>query len=118
MGHTFVLRDGAPVWSLGTPGNVYWTVPQVLSNRLDFGMDPYAAEDAPRLLPLTDDYRVPVESRLGPSVPADLARLGVLVDPLPAYDYHMGSFQMCWRGDEGTLHSTAGPRRAGSAAGY
>jgi gamma-glutamyltranspeptidase/glutathione hydrolase len=118
MGHTFVLRDGRPVWSLGTPGNVYWTVPQVLSNRLDYGLDPYAAEDAPRLLPLTDDYKVPVESRLAPAVPAGLARLGLLVDPLPAYDYHMGSFQMCWRDEDGTLHATAGPRRAGSAAAY
>src|SRR5262249_54342883 len=88
IGSAIVLRDGRPVWSLGTPGTPYNTVPQVLLNGLHYGMDPYAAEDAPRLGPLTDDYKVPVESRIPETVVADLARLGVLVDPLPGYDYH------------------------------
>jgi gamma-glutamyltranspeptidase/glutathione hydrolase len=118
IGNTLVLEDGAPVWSLGSPGNVHCTVPQVLLNRLDYGLDPYRAEDEPRMLPLTDDYTLPIESRLAPSVVADLARLGVLVDPLPPYDFHMGSFQMSWRDPDGTLNATAGPRRAGSAAAF
>lgn len=118
IGNTIVLKDGRPWWSLGTPGNVHCTMPQVLSNVLDYGMDPYQAEDAPRVLPLTDDYRVPVESRIPPSVVTDLARLGVLVDPLPAYDYHMGSFQMSWRDGDGRLRAAAGPRREGKAAGF
>jgi gamma-glutamyltranspeptidase / glutathione hydrolase len=118
FGHTFVMSDGRPWLSLGSPGNVHCTVPQVLSNVLDHGMDPYAAEDAPRILPLTDDYKVGVESRAGADVVDGLARLGVLVDPLPAYDYHMGSYQMCWRTDDGVLHSSAGPRRSGNSAGF
>jgi gamma-glutamyltranspeptidase / glutathione hydrolase len=40
------------------------------------------------------------------------------VDPLPSYDYHMGSFQMSWRDGDGRLHATAGPRREGKAAGF
>lgn len=118
IGNTIVFRDGAPVWSLGTPGNVFCTVPQVLLNRLDYGLEPYEAEDAPRMLPLTDDYTLPIESRISESVVRGLARLGVLVDPLPTYDYHMGSFQMSWRDGDGTLHATTGPRRAGAAAGF
>lgn len=118
IGNTIVLKDGRPWWSLGTPGNVHCTMPQVLTNVLDYGMDPYQAEDAPRMLPLTDDYRVQVESRIPESVVTGLARLGVLVDPLPRYDYHMGSFQMSWRDDDGTLHATAGPRREGKAAAF
>ena len=118
VGNTFVLRDGKPVWSLGTPGFPIWTVPQVLLNRLDYRMGPYEAEDAPRVFPLTDDYRLPLESRISSAVTADLARLGVLADPVLGYDYHMGSFQMSWRSDDGLLHSSAGPRRAGSAAGF
>jgi gamma-glutamyltranspeptidase/glutathione hydrolase len=116
LGNTLVLRDGRPWWSLGSPGNVQCTVPQVLSNVLDFGMDPYAAEDAPRMLPLEDNYSIEVESRLQPGVVEGLAALGVRVKPLPAYDYHMGSYQMSWRDDDGSLFSTAGPRRSGSAA--
>jgi gamma-glutamyltranspeptidase/glutathione hydrolase len=113
-----VLKDGQPVWSLGTPGNVFCTVPQVLANHLDHGLDPYAAEDAPRMLPITSDYKIPVESRIPQRVVDDLLKLGVLVDPLPRYDYHMGSYQMSWRDADGTLHATAGPRRAGVAAGW
>jgi gamma-glutamyltranspeptidase/glutathione hydrolase len=117
IGNTLVFRDGRPWWSLGSPGNVHCTVPQVLANVLDYDMDPYAAEDAPRMLPLEEGYTLPVESRIAPDVVAGLARLGVLLKPLPPYDYHMGSFQMSWLRD-GVLHSTAGPRRAGLAAGF
>jgi gamma-glutamyltranspeptidase/glutathione hydrolase len=116
MSSTIVLRDGKPILSLGSPGNVHCTVPQVLSNTLDYGMDPYEAEDAPRMLPLTEDYKVSVESRIPPAVVSGLAAKGVLVTPLPRYDWHMGSYQMSWRGEDGLLHGSAGPRRAGRAA--
>lgn len=46
LSNTMVLRNGKPWLSLGSPGNVHCTVPQVLSNILDFGMDPYAAAAA------------------------------------------------------------------------
>jgi gamma-glutamyltranspeptidase/glutathione hydrolase len=118
IGNTFVFQDGQPIWSLGTPGNVYWTVAQVLLNGLDFGMDPYAAEDAARMKPLTDAYVLPVESRLPPDVVQGLARYGILIEALPAYDWHMGSYQMSWREQDGTLRSTVGPRRAGLAAAF
>jgi gamma-glutamyltranspeptidase/glutathione hydrolase len=118
LASTLVLRDGRPVWSLGSPGNIHCTVPQVLLNRLCYGMDPYDAEDAPRMLPLTDGYRLPIESRIPDRVVTDLAKMGILVDPLPRYDYHMGSYQMSWQDEDGTLHGTTGPRRAGSAAGF
>jgi len=118
LGHTFVLRDGKPWISLGTPGNVDCTMPQVLTNLLDFGMDPYAAIDAPRLLPLEDDYTLPMESRLPSDTVAGMAKLGIRIKPHPEYDWHMGSFQMSWRDDNGTLHSTTDPRRAGKAAGF
>jgi gamma-glutamyltranspeptidase/glutathione hydrolase len=81
-------------------------------------MDPYQAEDTPRMFGLQDDYRVPVEDRIPAEVVDGLASLGILVDPWPGYDYHMGSFQMSWRDGDGTLHGSAGPRRAGSADGF
>jgi gamma-glutamyltranspeptidase/glutathione hydrolase len=118
VGHTFVLKDGEPVWSLGTPGFPPWSVPQVLVNRLHYGLGHYEAEDAPRMRPLTDEYKLQIESRIPRRVVSDLAKLGILVDPLPPYDWELGSFQMSWRDSDGTLHSAAGPRRAGSAAGY
>jgi gamma-glutamyltranspeptidase/glutathione hydrolase len=115
MSNTIVLKNGRPVLSLGSPGNVHCTVPQVLSNALDYGMDPYKAEDTPRMLPLGDDYKLSVESRIPASVVSGMARKGILIDPLPRYDYHMGSYQMSWRTSDGVLHGSVGPRRAGKA---
>lgn len=117
LSNTMVLRDGRPWLSLGSPGNVHCTVPQVLSNILDFGMDPYDADDAPRCLPYEDDHTITVESRVAPDVPAGLARLGVLTNPLPDYDYHMGTYQMAWREPDGGLGACTGPRREGVADG-
>jgi gamma-glutamyltranspeptidase/glutathione hydrolase len=106
------------VHSLGTPGNVHCTVPQVLSNVLDFGMEPYEAAVQPRMLPLRDDYVLEIESRIPEAVAAGLMKLGVRIKPLPTYDYHMGSFQMSWRDPRtGLLGSNVDPRRAGLAGG-
>jgi len=118
IGNTIVLRDGAPVLSMGTPGNVHCTIPQVLSNCLDFGMDPYDASVVPRMLPLHDDYTLEIESRISEPVAADLMKMGIRIKPLPTYDYHMGSFQMAWRDPKtGMLNSSVDPRRAGQAGG-
>ncbi len=116
LSNTLVMRDGKPVYSLGSPGNVHCTVPQVLSNIIDYGMEPYEADDRPRMLPLTDDYELGVESRVPPAFTEGLASQGILVTPLPRYDYHMGTYQMSWQDDDGTLHGCAGPRREGKAA--
>ncbi|MBE3123830.1 MAG: gamma-glutamyltransferase [Planctomycetes bacterium] len=117
IGNTMVFKDGRPVWSLGSPGNVHCTVPQVLAYRLHFGLEPYAAADAPRMLPMTDDFGLLIEDRVSAEAQAGLARLGVRVKASPAYDFHMGSFQMCWRNDQGTLDACADPRRCGVADG-
>lgn len=118
IGNTIVLKDGKPWFSLGTPGNVHVTMPQVLSNVLDFGMEPYEAAVAPRLMSLRDDYTLEIESRIPAEVVAGLARMGITVNPLPEYDYHMGSFQMSWRDPKtGLLNSSSDPRRAGQAGG-
>ena len=120
VGSTFVLgQDGRPWLALGTPGNVYGTIPQVLSSILDYGLDPYTAAVLPRMDPLRDDYVLEIESRLPEQVVAGMTRLGIQIQPLPMYDYNMGSFQICWRDPaSGLLHSSADPRRAGKAAGF
>jgi gamma-glutamyltranspeptidase/glutathione hydrolase len=119
VGSTFVMSDGRPWLALGTPGNVYGTIPQVLSSILDYGMQPDEAADLPRMDPLRDDYVLEIESRLPAQVIAGLAQRGIQVRPLPMYDYNMGSFQICWRDHgDGELRSSADPRRAGKAGGF
>ena len=118
MGNTLVFKDGKPVLSLGTPGNVYCTVPQVLTYILDFKLDPYAAADAPRMLPLAEDNSVIVEDRLSAETVKKVQSMGMTVRAAQPYDFHMGSFQMCFRDPKtGELGATADPRRCGVADG-
>ena len=118
LGNTMVLRDGAPVFSLGSPGNVYYTIPQMLTNLLDFNMEPYAAVDAPRLQPMSEYGSVTMEDRISTEAIAGLMASGVGVQALPAYQWQMGSFQMCFR-EHGTglLGAVTDPRRCGVASG-
>ena len=118
MSNTMVMRDGRPWLSMGSPGNVYCTVPQMLSNVLDYTYDPYEAAVLPRMLPMGDDYGITIEARLPEKVVRDLARLGATVRPRPPYDVPMGSYQQAWRDPStGLLSASTDPRRAGQAGG-
>jgi gamma-glutamyltranspeptidase / glutathione hydrolase len=64
IGNTIVLKNGKPILSMGTPSNVHCTIPQMLSNVLDYGKDPYEAAVLPRMLPMRDDYTVEIETRI------------------------------------------------------
>jgi gamma-glutamyltranspeptidase/glutathione hydrolase len=118
IGNTLVFKNGRPVLSAGSPGNVHCTVPQVLAYVLDFKMDPYAAVDAPRMLPMNEARGIVVEDRLGTGVVEDLYKLGVRVAVTPGYDYHMGSFSVIAREqDTDRYTAVADPRRCAVAAG-
>ena len=118
IGNTLVLKGGKPVLSAGSPGNVHCTVPQVLTYALDMKLDPYAAVDAPRMLPMTESRTVTIEDRLAPGVVEELNRLGVRVGVTPAYDYHMGSFSVIHRDERSESYSAvADPRRCAVADG-
>lgn len=118
IGNTLVLRDGEPVLSAGSPGNVFCTVPQVLTYALDLGLSPQDAVTAPRMLPMSEARGVLIEDRLGPGVVADLHKLGVRVAVVAAYDYHMGSFSVIARDRrKGTYTAVADPRRCAVADG-
>jgi gamma-glutamyltranspeptidase/glutathione hydrolase len=119
MGNTIVMKAGKPVLSMGTPGNVHCTIPQMLSTVLDYGKDPYEAAVLPRMLPMRNDMTIEIENRIPTRVLADLVKMGAKLKPLPPYDFHMGSFQQAWR-DQGTglLNAATDPRRAGQAGGF
>ena len=107
-----------PVLSAGTPGNVHCTVPQVLTNLLDFKMAPYAAVDAPRMTPLSETKTITMEDRFAEQTLVGLAKLGYRVTALPAYDYHMGSFAVIARDEQsGTYEAVEDPRRMAVAGG-
>src|SRR5262249_48563286 len=118
LGNTIVLKDGKPVISMGTPGNVHCTMPQMLSSVLDYGKDPYEADLLPGRLPMRDDYTIEIETRISERVLKALVKMGAQLKPLPPWDFHMGSFQQAWRDPRtGTLSAATDPRRAGAAGG-
>ena len=118
IGNTFVLKDGRPILSAGSPGNVHCTVPQVLTYALDFMLDPYAAVDAPRMLPMSEARAITIEDRLETGVVENLHKLGVRVSVIPGYDIHMGSFSVIAREESGdTYTAVADPRRCAVADG-
>lgn len=119
IGNTLVLKEGRPVLSAGSPGNVFCTVPQVLTYALDLGLSPHDAVVAPRMLPMSEARGVLIEDRLAPGVVEDLHKLGVRVAVTPAYDYHMGSFSVIARDEgSGTYTAVADPRRCAVADGF
>jgi gamma-glutamyltranspeptidase/glutathione hydrolase len=118
IGNTLVLKDGKPVLSAGSPGNIHCTLPQVLTYVLDFKLDPHSAVDAPRMLPMSETRTVVIEDRLAPGVVEHLHRLGVRVGVVAGYDYHMGSFSVIARDEaSGTLTAIADTRRCAVADG-
>lgn len=117
IGNTLVLREGVPVLSLGSPGNVHCTVPQVITYWSEFGYSAFDSAAAPRLLPIAEDGSILIEDRLSDSTIKGLYALGVNVKVSEAWDFHMGSFQMCHRATDGSLTAIADPRRCGVADG-
>jgi len=116
--NTIILKAGQPVHSLGSPGNIAFTVPQMISNVLDYQYDPYSAAVLPRMQPMRDDFVIEIESRIGEQVVRDLAKIGGKLSPLPPYDLLMGSYQQAWRNPKtGLLSASTDPRRGGKADG-
>ena len=90
IGNTMVLKNGEPVYSLGSPGNIAFTMPQVLTYLLDFKMSPYEAIDAPRMAPVHEANIITMEDRVSDKAQADLAKMGTALRALPVYDMLMG----------------------------
>jgi len=74
---TFIMRDGRVWVALGTPGGhtIGQTVPQMVMNIIDFGMDIGAAIDAPRISFVEPD-RLAVEEGINDEVVAELEARG------------------------------------------
>ena len=96
-GSTLLLKEGRPWLGFGTPGTPHLTVPQVLANILEFGMDPYEARAAPRFWPLHENYSLEIEARVAPKMASGLAKMGIAMKPMQMNEFHMGSFQISWR---------------------
>ncbi|MDE2573373.1 MAG: gamma-glutamyltransferase, partial [bacterium] len=87
-----VRKDGEPVLAGGTPG-AYWQMQtnlQLLTNVLDFGMDPQRAVEAPRFTIGSSlragDPTIRIEERVDPEVIAALRAMGHIVEPMGPWE--------------------------------
>ena len=118
-------RDGKPWLAMGTPGYPPQPITEVLVNILDFGMDPHSAAEAPRFWSFATperlqalDETISLETRISNEVRDGLAARGIAIDDQGEYNYHTGSIQIVWRGEDGRLHGAADPRRLAHAKGH
>ena len=114
----FLSRDGKPLGPFGVMGGLMQPQGhlQVLSNTIDFGMNPQDALSAPRWQ-WKGGRTVEVETGVPLHVVEELARRGHDIRVL--YDSSkMGRGEIVWRMDDGVFCSGTEPRSDGTIAGW
>ncbi len=114
-----IMKDGRPVAALGTPGGhtIGQTVPQMVMNLVDFGMDIGAALAAPRIS-FIEPNTLAVEAALPDSVRAGLAARGHALRVVNALGNAHG-LSITWdaMGRPAVFSGAADPRGEGVARG-
>jgi gamma-glutamyltranspeptidase/glutathione hydrolase len=114
----FMLKNGKPVMPFGVMGGAYQACghAHVVSNMVDFGMDPQAAIDAPRAFFTEDWTGVELERGMPTATREAIARLGHQVEtPKEAIG---GGQAILIDHERGVLIAGSEPRKDGHAAGY
>lgn len=121
------LRDGRPWLALGTPSYPPPYITLALLNHLAYDMPLQEAIEAPRFRfdpeakgprPAWALGRLTTETRLPQATLDGLAALGIAVNPLGDYNWHVGSVQAVQRDESGQFVGIADSRRGGHADGY
>ncbi|MEO0401644.1 MAG: gamma-glutamyltransferase family protein [Pseudomonadota bacterium] len=117
--HTIIpgilAKDGKAMMPFGVMGGAYQPNghARLVTNIVDFGMDPQAAIDAPRAF--SDNGDMKVERGYSDAVRAELSHMGHAVS-IP--DTALGGAQAILIRDDGVLEGASDPRKDGCALGY
>ena len=113
-----VVQDGRVRMPFGVMGGQYQAMGHAhfISKVLDFGLDPQAAMDLPRVFPIPGTTQVEVEGTLPAATRDELTRRGF---ELVAPEMPIGGAQAIWIDwDTGVLHGASDPRKDGCALGH
>ena len=117
---TLIMRDGKPWVALGTPGGhtIGQTVPQMVMNMIDFGMDIQEAIAAPRISFIEPDW-IAIEEAIPESVREELTAMGHNVRAVGGLGNAHG-LAIEYGADGKPVRFTGGadPRGEGTAQGY
>jgi gamma-glutamyltranspeptidase/glutathione hydrolase len=117
---TIIFRDGRPWAALGTPGGhtIGQTVPQMVINLLEFGMDIRRAVSAPRIS-FAEPDRLLVEADIPDGIREELQALGHNIRVVTALGLaHALTVSYDEKGRPAGFLGAADPRGEGSARGY
>lgn len=117
MTPTLVFKDGKPYAALGSPGGsrIFGIVLNVLTNMIDFGMDPQQAITAPRIVNRNGPTELEPGLFQNPALVAALAARGHDVRQVEPFG---GAHAVVIDPQTGQLLGGADPRRGGYVAGY
>ncbi len=117
---TIIMKNGRPWAALGTPGGhtIGQTVPQIVMNLIDFGMDIGAAIASPRVSFVEPDV-LAVEQAIPEPVRSALAAMGHQVRPVRALgNAHGLTIEYGKDGKPARFQGAADPRGSGLARGF
>ena len=118
--HTIIpglaLKGGRAIMPFGVMGGHFQPMGQtlLLSNMFEYGMDPQAALDAPRLFP--ENGKVQVEAHIPAATVAKLNALGHVCEPIAKP--HGGGQAIFMDHERGVLIGGSDPRKDGCVLGY
>ncbi len=114
----FLMKDGEAVGPFGVMGA--FMQPQghvlVVTNTVDYHMNPQQALDAPRVQWI-GDLRIQTEREINPAITRELAAMGHQVEIAPS-NLDMGRGQIIWRTENGLLAGGTEPRCDGTVAAW
>ena len=123
MSPTIVMKDGRPLFALGTPGGtrIFASVLQAIVNVIDHGMTLQQAVEAPRVW--TQGQSLNVEKGISPGVREELESLGHEVEVVAKVaggmngvmlDHERGLIRgaACWRADGAPAGLSGGPAKS------
>lgn len=115
-----IEKEGRPWLAMGTPGMPPQPVTQVLTNMLDWEMDPAEAASVPRFWAWSGgEPGIAIESRISDEVRRGIKAAGLPLTDLGPYYWSTGSMQIVWKDpDTGKLYGVSDPRRLGWPAGF
>jgi len=117
---TFIFKpDGTPYATIGTPGagRIVTTIPQLISNLIDFNMNIQDAINQPRVFQDRDGALF-VEKGINPSTLRELENRGHIIRVRQELDMYFGGAQGGLILTDGSLEGGADPRRDGKSLAY
>ncbi|MCH8566784.1 MAG: gamma-glutamyltransferase [Balneolales bacterium] len=117
---TMVMQNGDPFLVIGAAGGarIPVTVTMAISNIIDFGMDVFEANAAPRFISRRWADEVEFEGLVPQDIVIQMRRIGHPVRVRRPIDVYFGGMQIIKVRQDGIIEASSDPRRDGSPAGY